>query len=106
MVFRGRSLLADFSLAGPADDWPPPERFRASRPELRRFHTAASPQGSLCPMAGAKEEVMMQSGLHAFSLSLQRLGMGLLIIVGGVMFALFALVAVVVVGQAAAGFGQ
>jgi len=32
--------------------------------------------------------------------------MGLLIIVSGVMFALFALVAVVVVGQAAAGFGQ
>jgi hypothetical protein len=56
-------------------------------------------------MAGAKEEVMMQTGLHAFSLNLQRLGMGLAMIAGGVMFALFALVAVVVVGQAA-GFGQ
>ena len=56
-------------------------------------------------MAGAKEEVMMQTGLHALSLNLQRLGMGLALVVGGVMFALFALVAVVVVGQAA-GFGQ
>jgi len=48
----------------------------------------------------------MQTGLHAFSLSLQRLGMVLALVVGGVMFALFALVAVVVVGQAAAGFGH
>jgi hypothetical protein len=47
----------------------------------------------------------MQTALHAFSLSLQRLGMGLGIVVVGVMFALFTLVAVVVVGHAA-GFGQ
>ena len=60
----------------------------------------------MCPMAGAQKEVVMQTGLHAFSLSLQRLGMVLALVVGGVMFALFALVAVVVVGQAAAGFGH
>ena len=63
------------------------------------------PQGFVCPIAGAQEEVIMQTGLHAFSLNLQRLGMGLAMIAGGVMFALFTLVAVIVVGQAA-GFGQ
>jgi hypothetical protein len=55
-------------------------------------------------VAGAQEEVMMQAGLHAFSLSLQRLGMVLVLTVGGVLVALFALVAVVIVGHAA-GFG-
>jgi|GraSoiStandDraft_55_1057291.scaffolds.fasta_scaffold381146_1 hypothetical protein len=47
----------------------------------------------------------MQTGLHALSWSLQRLGIGLAMIVGGVMFALITLVAVIVVGQIA-GFGQ
>jgi uncharacterized membrane protein SpoIIM required for sporulation len=56
-------------------------------------------------MAGAQKEVIMQTGLHAFSLNLQRLGIVLAMIAGGVMFALFTLVAVMVVGQAA-GFGQ
>jgi hypothetical protein len=47
----------------------------------------------------------MQTRLHAFSLTLQTLGMGLAIVVTGVMYALFMLVAVIIVGQAA-GFGQ
>jgi hypothetical protein len=45
----------------------------------------------------------MQTALHAFSLSLQRLGIGLAIIVGGVMFALFTLVAVIVVRPLGSG---
>jgi len=47
----------------------------------------------------------MQTGLHALSLSLQRLAMLLTLIVGGVLVALFTLVAVIVVAHAA-GFGQ
>jgi hypothetical protein len=46
----------------------------------------------------------MQAGLHAFSLSLQRLGMVLALALGGVLVALVGLVAVIIVGQAA-GFG-
>ena len=46
----------------------------------------------------------MQTGPQAFSLNLQRLGMVLAFIVGSVLVALFALVAVIIVGHAA-GFG-
>jgi hypothetical protein len=48
----------------------------------------------------------MQTGLHAFSWTLYRLGIGLAILVGLGVFAFMVLVAVVVVGQAAGGFGQ
>jgi hypothetical protein len=57
-------------------------------------------------MAGAQEEVVMQTGLHALSWSLQRRGIGLAIIVGMILVSSIALVAVSVVGQAAAGFGH
>ena len=43
----------------------------------------------------------MQTGLHAVSWSLQRLGMGCAITVGLVAFSYIMLVAVIVVGQAA-----
>jgi hypothetical protein len=49
---------------------------------------------------------MMQAGLHAFSWSLQRLGLGLAIITGLVLFSLMLLVAIIVIGQAATGFAQ
>jgi hypothetical protein len=48
----------------------------------------------------------MQTGLHALSWGLQRLGIGLAGIVGLVVFSYMLLVAVIVVGQAAAGFGH
>jgi hypothetical protein len=48
----------------------------------------------------------MHTGLHAVSWSLQRLGIGLAMAAGLVLFAYIALVAVIVLGQAAAGFGQ
>jgi hypothetical protein len=57
-------------------------------------------------VAGAQEEVVMQTGLHAFNWGLQRLGIGLAILVGLVVVAFIVLVAVVVVGQAAVGFAQ
>jgi hypothetical protein len=48
----------------------------------------------------------MQTGLNAFSWTLRRLGVGLAVLVGLVLSAYLVLVAVIVVGQAAAGFGQ
>jgi hypothetical protein len=48
----------------------------------------------------------MQTGLHAFSWSLQRFGIGLAMTAGLILLAYIALVAVIVVGQAAAGFGH
>jgi hypothetical protein len=48
----------------------------------------------------------MQPGLHALSWTLQRLGIGLAIIVGLVLFSLMLLVAISVVAQGAAGLGQ
>jgi hypothetical protein len=48
----------------------------------------------------------MQTGLHALSWSLQRLGIGLAMIVSLVMLSLLLLVAIIVIGQAAAGFAQ
>jgi len=48
----------------------------------------------------------MQAGLHALNWSLQRLGIGLAMIVGLTMFSLVLLVAIIVIGQAAAGFAQ
>jgi hypothetical protein len=45
----------------------------------------------------------MQTGLHAFSWTLYRLGIGLAMILGLGVFAFMVLVAVVVVGQAASG---
>ena len=48
----------------------------------------------------------MQTGLHAFSWTLYRLEIGPAMIVGLGFLAFMALVAVVVVGQAAGGFGQ
>jgi hypothetical protein len=57
-------------------------------------------------MVGAQEEVIMQTGLHALNWGLQRLGIGLAMIVGLVMFSLLLLVAIIVIGQAAGGFAQ
>ncbi len=48
----------------------------------------------------------MQTGLHAFSWTLYRLGIGLAMIMGLGLLAFMVLVAVAVVGQAAGGFGQ
>jgi hypothetical protein len=48
----------------------------------------------------------MQTGLHAFSWTLQRLAIGLAMAVGLVVFTSFMVVAVIVVGQAAAAFGH
>jgi hypothetical protein len=48
----------------------------------------------------------MQTGLHAFSWSLQRRGIGLAMIVGMILVSYIVLTAVIVVGQAAAGFGH
>ena len=50
-----------------------------------------------------EKEVIMQAGLHALSWSLQRLGIGLAIITGSVVFAFMMLVAIIVIGQAATG---
>lgn len=47
----------------------------------------------------------MQTGLQAVSWTLKRVGVGLAILAGLILFAYIALVVVVVVGQAA-GFGQ
>ena len=47
----------------------------------------------------------MHPGLHARGWSLHKLGIGLTILVGLVLFAYFMIVAVVVVGQAVAGLG-
>jgi hypothetical protein len=43
----------------------------------------------------------MQTGLHALNWSLQRLGIGLAMIVGLVFFAFLLLIAVIVIGQGA-----
>jgi len=43
----------------------------------------------------------MQTGLHAFTWSLQRLGIALAMVAGGVLLAYLILVVVIVVGQAA-----
>jgi hypothetical protein len=48
----------------------------------------------------------MQTGLHAVTWSLQRLGIGLAMIVGLVALSFVLLVAVIVVGQAAGGMAQ
>jgi hypothetical protein len=48
----------------------------------------------------------MQTGQHALSWTLQRLGIALAMIVGLVVFAYVMLVTVVVVGQGAAGLVQ
>jgi hypothetical protein len=48
---------------------------------------------------------MMQAGRDALSWGLQRLGIGLAILVGLVLFAYVMVVAVVVFGEAIAGFG-
>ena len=53
-----------------------------------------------------EKEVIMQAGLHALSWSLQRLGIGLAMIVGLVLFSFIMLVAIIVIGQAATGFTQ
>jgi len=47
----------------------------------------------------------MQAGRHALSWGLQRLAIGLGILVALVLFAYFVVIAVVVVGEAVAGFG-
>ena len=53
-----------------------------------------------------EKEVIMQAGLHALSWSLQRLGIGLAMIVGLILFSFIMLVAIIVIGQAATGFTQ
>ena len=53
-----------------------------------------------------EKEVIVQTGLHALSWSLQRLGIGLAMIVGLVLFSFIMLVAIIVIGQAASGFAQ
>ena len=60
---------------------------------------------ALWPRADVHEEVTMHAGLHALSWSLHRLGIGLAILAGLVFFAYFVIIAVIVVGQAMAGFG-
>ena len=47
----------------------------------------------------------MQAGLHTLGWSLHKLGIGLAILVGLVLFAYFMIIAVVVVGEAVAGLG-
>jgi hypothetical protein len=57
------------------------------------------------PALDAHEEVMMNTGLHALTWGLQRLGIALAVVVFVPLVALTILVAVIVVGQAAATFG-
>ena len=48
----------------------------------------------------------MHAGRHALTWSVQKLGVGLGILVGLILFAYFVVIAVVVVGQAVAGLGS